>query len=68
MRQLVITFEIILYMTLQSAMGLNFSGVLRYACLGIRAMKVTLIEGGSQCMTHDSLTTFQTSTLIKSQK
>ena len=65
---LAITLDITLYMTLQSAIGLNLSGVMVISSLGISAMKVELREGRSQCWVRDSPTTFQTSSFIRSQK
>jgi len=43
-----ITLEMILYITLQSAIGRNLSGLSASSSFGIRAMKVVLSKGSSQ--------------------
>ena len=58
----------ILYITLQRAIGLNLSRVLGCSSLEMRAMNVAFREGRSQCIVLDSSTTFQTSILMISQK
>lgn len=55
-------------MTLHNAIGLNLSGVLECASLGMRVMKLAFMDGSIHLLDLDSSMTCQTSNLIKSQK
>jgi len=63
-----ITLEIILYITLQSAMGLKIFKLVTLSSLGIRVRKVALRVWRTLPELHDSSTSFQTSSLRKGQQ